>query len=118
VTPTSTQQNPGTVTYPTAGTYTVTLAVTNACDTVTTDPGTTITVGSGASLCTVPVLDGHVRGEAQALWGLPKPPGAGFTTTVQDAPHVPNHSSWIIKTQSIVAGSHVACGSTIVVDNN
>ena len=118
VTPTSTLQNPGTVTYHAAGTFTVTLAVTNSCGTVTTNPGTTITVGSSSALCLVPVLDGHVRSEAQSLWGLPKPPGAGFTTAVQDAPHVPNNNGWTIKTQSIVAGSQVLCNSTITVDNN
>lgn len=117
-TPDSTAQNPGVHQYTAPGTYNVTLAVTNACGTVTTNPGLTITVGSAAGLCTVPILDGHSRSEAQALWGLPTPPGAGFTTTVQNAPNVPKNDNWTIKSQSIVAGSQVACGSTIVVDNN
>ena len=114
----STAQNPGVHKYTLAGSYPVTLEVTNACGTVITNPGITINVGSASGLCTVPTLDGHIRSDAQALWGLPSPPGAGFTTTVQNADHVPNNNGWTIKSQSIVAGSQVDCGSTITVDNN
>jgi Flp pilus assembly protein TadG len=118
VTPTSTQRNPGTVTYPAAGTYTVTLTVTNPCGTVTTDPGTSITVGTPANTCTVPILDGLKRNKAQGAWGLPKPPGAGFTTTVRDGPGAPSGNGWTIVTQSIVALSIVDCGSTIFVNDH
>jgi PKD repeat protein len=110
---TSTSQNPGSHTYIAAGTYTVTLSVTNACGTVTTNPGVTISVGEDETLCTVPLLDGLQRSNAQAKWGLPNPPGAGFTTIVQ-----PTNGNWKIVTQSIVAGSKVNCGSTITVTNH
>ena len=110
---TSTSQTPGSHTYIAAGTYTVTLSVTNACGTVTTNPGVTISVGEDPTLCTVPLLDGLQRSAAQAAWGLPKPPGAGFTTIVQ-----PTNGNWKIVTQSIVAGSKVNCGSTIIVTNH
>jgi PKD repeat protein len=110
---TSTSQSPGSHTYIAAGNYTVTLSVTNACGTVTTNPGVTISVGADDSLCTVPLLDGLQRSAAQAQWGLPKPPGAGFTTIVQ-----PTNGNWKIVTQSIVAGSKVNCGSTITVTNH
>jgi len=110
---TSTAQNPGSHTYIAAGTYTVTLSVSNACGTVTTNPGVTISVGESETLCTVPLLDGLQRSAAQAVWGLPKPPGAGFTTIVQ-----PINGNWTIVTQSIVAGSRVNCGSTITVTNH
>lgn len=110
-TPTSTLQDPGNHTYTTGpNTYTVTLSVTNACGTVSTNPGVTITVGSsGSSLCTVPVLDGLRINNAQAAWGLPKPPGAGFTTTVKAS----GNGNFVIVSQSIVAGSIVDCGSSI-----
>lgn len=117
-TPTSTLQNPGTVTYHTAGTFTVTLAVTNSCGTVTANPAATITVGSATGQCTVPVLDGLKRNKAQEAWGLPKPPGAGFTTTVQDGPGAPSGNGWTILTQSIVSGGPVDCGSTIFVNDH
>jgi PKD repeat protein len=113
-TPTSTLRDPGNHIYTTGPkTYTVTLTVTNACGTVSTVPGVTITVGSSVStLCTVPVLDGLQAQDAQAAWGLPKPPGAGFTTLVQKG-----NGNFTIKSQSIVAGSVADCGSSITVAN-
>jgi len=114
---TSPLQDPGDHTF-TAGTYVVTLTVTNACGSFTTDPGVTVTVGDAAPpppLCTVPDFNGVRRNNAQGLWGLPKPPGAGFTTTVQDGPGAPN-GNYRITSQSIVAATQVPCDSTIQVN--
>jgi PKD repeat protein len=114
---TSTLRDPGAHVYTTPGTYTVTLAVNNACGSVTTNPGTTITVTPAATqgLCMVPTLSGVKRNSADALWGTPNPPGAGFTTTVQDGPGAPN-GNYTIQSQTIVAGTSVACTSTIAVN--
>ena len=117
------QQDPGLVTFTAAGTYTVTLSVTNACGTATTtagSPGTTITVGPAnppPPTCQVPSLKGVRFNSAQAIWGLPKPPGAGFTTQVQRAPGAPN-GNFVIQSQDIVAGNTpVSCDSVIHVNN-
>jgi len=116
--PDSTVRDPGSRVYTTAGSFTVTLAVTNLCGTVTTTPGTIITVSTPAQpQCTVPTLDGLKRNSAQGAWGTPKPPGAGFTTTVQSGPGAGN-GNYTILTQSIVAGSIVDCGSTIYVNDH
>lgn len=116
--PDSTVRDPGSKVYTTAGSFTVTLAVTNLCGTVTTNPGTIITVSTPAQpQCTVPTLDGLKRNNAQAAWGTPKPPGAGFTTKVQDGPGAKGNG-YTILTQSIVAGSVVDCGSTIYVNDH
>src|SRR4029077_10231661 len=103
--------------YTTPGTYTVTLAVNNACGSVTTNPGTTITVTPAATqgLCMVPTFSGVKRNSADALWGTPKPPGAGFTTTIQDGPGAPN-GNYAIQSQPNVAGALCACTSTITVN--
>jgi Flp pilus assembly protein TadG len=115
---TSTLRDPHDYEYLAEGTYTVTLAVTNTCGTFTTNPGTTITVGSvnPPTGCVVPDFNGVRRNNAQGLWGLPMPPGAGFTTTVQDGPGAPN-GNYIIRSQTIVAGTTVPCDSTIQVNN-
>ncbi len=114
----STLRDPHLHTYTSDGTYTVTLAVTNACGTFTTNPGTVITVGTTTppTGCVVPSFNGVRRNNAQGLWGLPKPPGAGFTTTVQNGPGAPN-GNYIIQSQTIVAGTTVPCDSTIQVNN-
>jgi Flp pilus assembly protein TadG len=121
--PDSTAQDPGEITFTAEGTYTVTLAVTNACGTATTtagSPGTTITVGPAnppPPQCEVPSLKGVRFNDAQAIWGLPKPPGAGFTTQVQRAAGAPN-GNFIIQSQDIVAGNTpVSCDSVIHVNN-
>jgi len=121
--PDSTAQDPGEITFTAEGTYTVTLAVTNACGTAATaagSPGTTITVGPAnppPPECEVPSLKGVRFNSAQAIWGLPKPPGAGFTTQVQRAPGAPN-GNFIIQSQDIVAGNTpVSCDSVIHVNN-
>ena len=115
----STLQDPGQVVFNPAGTYTVTLQVTNACGSPTSAP-TTITVGPAnppPPTCQVPSLKGVKFNSAQALWGLPKPPGAGFTTTVQRAPGAPN-GNFTIQSQDIVAGNTpVPCDSVIHVNN-
>lgn len=115
---TSTLRDPHDYEYLAEGTYTVTLAVTNTCGTFTTNPGTTITVGSvnPPTGCVVPDFNGVRRNNAQGLWGLPTPPGAGFTTTVQNGPGAPN-GNYIIQSQTIVAGTTVPCDSTIQVNN-
>jgi PKD repeat protein len=121
--PDSTAQDPGEITFTAEGTYTVTLAVTNACGTATTtagSPGTTVTVGPAnppPPQCEVPSLKGVRFNDAQAIWGLPKPPGAGFTTQVQRAAGAPN-GNFIIQSQDIVAGNTpVSCDSIIHVNN-
>jgi PKD repeat protein len=118
--PDSTARDPGPLTFNTAGTYTVTLKVDNACGSATTAPGTTITVGPAnppPPTCQVPSLNGIRFNSAQAVWGLPKPPGAGFTTTVLRAPGAPN-GNFIIQSQDIVAGNTpVPCDSVIHVNN-
>jgi Flp pilus assembly protein TadG len=115
---TSTLRDPGDKDYDNPGNYTVTLKVTNACGSVTTNPGTTITVtpASQPTLCVVPDFNGVRFNNAQGMWGLPKPPGAGFTTTVQKGPGAPS-GNFIIRSQTIVADTSVACSSTISVNN-
>jgi PKD repeat protein len=110
---TSTAKDPGIHTYVALGSYTVTLSVTNLCGTASTTR--TITVGTPTTPCTVPVLDGLLRNQAQAAWGLPSPPGAGFTTTVQDGPNAPS-GNYLITKQSIVSSDIVSCDSTIKVN--
>ncbi len=116
--PASFAQDPGAVTFTTPGTYTVTLKASNACGFTTTNPGTTVTVGPNNPPpgCTVPDFNGVKFNSAQGLWGTPKPPGAGFSTTVQKGPGAPN-GNFTIKSQSIVAGTTVPCTSTITVNN-
>jgi PKD repeat protein len=109
---TSTLRDPQDHVFEDEGAYVVTLTVTNGCGSFTTDPGTTITVG-GATLpptCTVPAFTDVRRNNAQALWV-----GAGFTTTVQDAPGAPN-GNYKITSQSIVADTVVPCDSVIEVN--
>lgn len=109
----STNQDPGDHTFTAEGVYVVTLSVTNACGTTTTDPGTTITVGGvdPEPLCTVPDFNGVKRNAAQNLWDK-----ALFTTTVQDGPGAPPGNGWKITEQSIVADTDVPCDSTIEVN--
>ena len=115
---TSTMRDPGDIQYATQGNYTVTLTVTNACGSVTTNPGTVITVtpASQPPQCTPPSFDGVRFNSAQGLWGLPKPPGAGFTTTVLKGPGAPS-GNFIIRSQDLVAGTPISCDSTIHVNN-
>ena len=115
---TSTLRDPGDIPYATQGNYVVTLKVTNACGDRTTVPGVTITVtpASQPAQCTVPDFNGVKFNNAQGIWGLPKPPGAGFTTTVQRGPGAPN-GNFTIVSQAIVANTQVACSSVISVNN-
>ena len=116
---TSTARDPGDVLFSAAGTYVVTMTATNVCGSTTTNPGTTIVVTTPSappSGCVVPDFNNVRRNNAQSLWGLPKPPGAGFTTTVQDGPGAPN-GNYTIHRQSIVAATTVPCNSTIQVNN-
>jgi PKD repeat protein len=110
---TSSARDPGVHQYTTAGTYVVTLTVSNLCASSTTTPGTTIFVSSASpALCTVP---GFVTNQtringAQDIWD-----GAGFTTTVQEQSGHSN-GNYKITSQSIVGGSSAPCGSTITVN--
>ena len=116
--PSNPNQDPGALVFTTPGTYTVSLTASNACGGTTTNPGVTITVTptNPPPTCTVPDFNGVKRNSAQAMWGTPKPPGAGFTTTVQDGAGHPN-GNYTIKSQSIVANTTVPCSSTITVNN-
>jgi PKD repeat protein len=110
-------QDPGDYTFENEGTYVVTLTVTNVCGPSTTDPGTTITVGSVAPpppQCTVPNFvqppKSVRRADVPTMWSA-----AGFTTTVIDGPGHPMGNYWVTY-QSLTAGSLVDCGETIVVN--
>ena len=117
---TSTMRDPGDKVYAAQGNYTVTLTVTNACGSKTTNPGTVITVtpASQPAQCIVPDFNNVKRlSQAPATWGLPKPPGAGFTTTILDGPGAPAND-YNIHSQSIVANTTVPCDSVITVNKN
>jgi Flp pilus assembly protein TadG len=115
----STLRDPHNHIYTAAGNYTVTLSVTNTCGTFTTNPGIVITVtpANPPSGCVVPNFNGVRRNSAQAIWGLPKPPNAGFTTTILDGPGHAN-GNYIIRSQNIVASTTVPCNSVITVNSN
>jgi hypothetical protein len=104
------------IVFNTVGTYTVTLTVTNTCGSATSAP-TTITAGPAnppPAGCQVPSLNGIRFNNAQGVWGLPKPPGAGFTTTVLRDVGAPN-GNFIISAQDLTAGTGnpIPCDSTI-----
>jgi PKD repeat protein len=113
--PDSTARDPGSVTFTNPGTWTVTLTVSNTCGSATTNPGTTITVGSTPVLCVVPDFSGGGGVAIQSAPGVWS--GAGFTTTIQMGNHPDNPANWKIKSQSIVANTSVPCDSTITVSN-
>jgi Flp pilus assembly protein TadG len=117
---TSSLRDPGDKIYTAQGNYTVTLTVTNACGSKTTNPGTVITVtpASQPAQCVVPDFNNVKRlSQAPGKWGLPKPPGAGFTTTILDGPGAPS-SDYNIHSQSIVANTVAPCDSVITVNKN
>jgi hypothetical protein len=68
--------------------------------------------------CTVPSFIGKKRNKAQELWGVPKPPGAGFTTSVQFDPNAHPTANWDIQWQSIVGGQAAPCNVDIMVSPN
>ena len=118
--PISHAQDPGQIVFNNAGTWEVKLTVHNTCGQATTNPGTIITVGAATpppALCQVPSLKNVRFNSADGLWGLPKPPGAGFTTSVQRAPGAPN-GNFTIQSQDIVAGNMLPCDSTTIHVNN
>jgi PKD repeat protein len=67
--------------------------------------------------CVVPSFIGKKKNQAQGIWGLPKPPGAGFTTDVQFDPEAPN-GNWTINWQSLVGGRDAPCNVTVLVSSN
>jgi len=109
-------QDPAPKVFANPGTYTVTLVASNACGSTTSAPTTiTVTPNNPPPACTVPnfTSNGGVNiDSAQGIWN-----GAGFTTTVQIGNHPNNPANWKIKSQTIVAGTQVACDSTITVSN-
>jgi hypothetical protein len=99
------------------GTYNVDLEVSNACGTVKTASPTVITVGPAnppPAGCLVPSLNGIKFNNAQPVWGTPKPPGAGFTTTVLRDTGAPN-GNFTISAQDLTAGTGnpIPCNSVI-----
>ena len=93
--------------YSSPGSYDVTLTVTYPTGPVSA----TKTISFGTALCTVPILDGVKRNNAQAVWNA-----ATFTGTVSDGPNAPN-GNFTILSQSITAASQVPCSSSITVNN-
>jgi PKD repeat protein len=96
-------------TYSTPGTYTVTLTVTYPTGDQSITKTNYISVAVG--LCTVPSLDKVHRQDAQATWN-----GNLFTGTVTDGPGAPS-GNYLIRSQSLTAGSQVPCSSSVVVNN-
>lgn len=96
-------------TYSTPGTYTVTLTVTYPTGDQSITKTNYISVAVG--LCTVPSLDKVHRQDAQAKWN-----GNLFTGTVTDGPGAPS-GNYLIRSQSLTAGSQVPCSSSVVVNN-
>jgi PKD repeat protein len=96
-------------TYSTPGTYTVSLTVTYPIGDETVTKTNYISVSVG--LCTVPELFNVRRNDAQTTWNAP-----GFTGTVTDGVGAPS-GNYLIKRQSLTAGSVVPCSSSVVVNN-
>jgi PKD repeat protein len=96
-------------TYPTPGSYTVSLTVTYPTGDVTTTKTNYISVNVG--LCTVPRLIDVRRNNAQTTWN-----NAGFMGTVTDGPNAPG-GNYLIDYQSVTANSVVPCSSSVVVNN-
>jgi PKD repeat protein len=95
--------------YTTAGTFTVTLTVTDSGGAFdSTSQQITVTNPSPA-ICVVPdyVTSGVLNTSAQSIWTA-----AGFTTTVD---FNPNGGTWPILKQSLVANTSLPCNSTITV---
>jgi PKD repeat protein len=95
-------------TYPTPGSYTVSLTVTYPTGDVTTTKTNYISVNVG--LCTVPRLIDVRRNNAQTTWN-----NAGFMGTVTDGPNAPG-GNYLINYQSVTASSVVPCSSSVMVN--
>lgn len=95
-------------TYSTPGTYTVTLTATYP----TGPESVTKSVTVGSDLCKVPSLADKRRNEAPGIWSA-----GGFSGLVTSAPTAPN-GNFIIKSQSVVSSSWVACTSGLVVNDH
>lgn len=107
---TSTLEDPPGHTYTAVGTYTVTMRASNAYG-YSDAPPVTITVVDTVTpppLCYVPSFTDVQLSAAQGIWNA-----AGFTTTLQ-----PTTGNFKIKSQSLVGGSQVPCGSPITVSNH
>jgi PKD repeat protein len=94
--------------YNTAGTYTVSLTVTNSSGSNSVTKTNYIVVS--APTCTVPNFIGTSTNNAQTLWS-----SKGFSTTVQ---YQQGGRPWTIQSQNIVANTSVPCTSTITVSKN
>jgi PKD repeat protein len=125
--------------YETAGTYTVTMESDSngidctaavpqtivVSDPPSPDPSASASPSVSPSIapsptpgCTVPSFIGKKRNTAQEIWGLPKPPGAGFTTQVQYDPNAHPSQNWDINWQSLVGGRMAPCNATVMVSPN
>ena len=98
--------------YQTAGTFTVTLAVTTATGTSSVTKSNYITVDVGT--CRVPRFIDTSTTSAQATWGTGTG-GAGFTTNVN---FQQGNLPWTIKSQSLTGGSFAPCDTNITVSKN
>jgi len=102
---TSTAKNPPTKSYP-AGSWTVTLTVTDK-DGLTSTAPKTIVVGPAIPQCTVPTFKGKTSNQNQADWTA-----AGFNTTIIFNPARP--PEYTIAKQSLKAGTKQNCSGTVI----
>ena len=104
---TSTAKNPPNKTYA-AGSWTVTLVVTDSAGLVSAPASRLITVAAAIPQCTVPNFKGQMTSnQMQVDWTT-----AGFSTAVIFNPLRP--PEFRVKTQSLKSGSQAPCGSAVI----